>query len=359
MNSLQWFQIILSIVVQATLITGVACAVERRCESATIKARIWMCYYLCLLGLLAAGLLLPRAHWANPWLRLGYHELMRVVTLQQLAARLLLATWVLGLVYFTIRWVFDFVRLQRLLESCPPTTPEEDRLLRSTAPQELLEFAGRVVEFRICAEELGPFCYQLHRPTVYLPQSLIGGSHSELQHVLQHELTHLQTKHPLQVFMQRVVQTVFWFVPAVWTAGRRASLAREFVCDDAAIDHGASAASYLKTLLRYASKSNMAGNDVLAIVRMPSELRVRAQRLAKPAVAAGSRLAAWAPSFLLLASLTASQLWLPTNPLASPRTNFSPWPAWSAAALHTINVSVRDFDQFDSRLQIHELSEDL
>jgi len=358
-NSLQWFQIILSLALQATLLTAVACTVERRCESARVKARIWTCYYLCVLGLLAAGLLLPRAHLANPWQRLGDQDLMRVVTLEQSAALFLLAAWLTGLGYFAIRWVVQFVQLQRFLRSCRVATPAETRLLRSAASAELLESAGRPIEFRICPEELGPFCYQLHQPAVYLPPSLMAGSPSELRHVLQHELTHLQTQHPLQVFMQRVVQTVLWFVPAVWTAGRRASLAREFVCDDAAVGHGASAASYLKTLLRYASKPNTAGNAVLAIVRSPSELRVRAQRLANPAAVAGSRLAGWAPSFVLLASLTASQLWLPTNPLASPKTNFSPWPAWSAAALHTINVSVRDFDQFDSRLQIYELSKDL
>jgi beta-lactamase regulating signal transducer with metallopeptidase domain len=183
----------------------------------------------------------------------------------------------------------------------------------------------------------------------------MAGSPNELRHVLQHELTHLQTQHPLQVFTQRVVQTALWFVPAVWTAGRRASLAREFVCDDAAVDHGASPASYLRTLLRYA-KQPIQGGAVLAIAHSSSELRVRAQRLARPESIASSRLAAWAPSIILLASLAASQAWLPTNPLASPKTHYSPWPVWSAAALHAFDVSVRDFDQFDSRLQIYELT---
>lgn len=358
MNSLHWFQIILSLTLQATLLTAVACTVERRCESARVKARIWSCYYLGILGLLAAGLLLPRAHWINPWQRLGDHDLMRVVSLQQSAALLLLAAWLTGLGYFAIRWVVQFVQLHRFLRSCRPATPEETRLLRAAAPTELLESAGRPVEFRICPEELGPFCYQLHQPAVYLPPSLMAGSPSELRHVLQHELTHLQTQHPLQVFTQRVVQTALWFVPAVWTAGRRASLAREFVCDDAAVDHGASPASYLRTLLRYAAQPSQGGGAILAIARSSSELRVRAQRLARPESIAPSRLAACAPGIILLASLAASQAWLPTNPLASPKASYSPWPAWSAAALHAFDVSVRDFDQFDSRLQIHELSQE-
>ena len=357
MNSLNWFQIIISLSLQATLLTALACAIERRCNAAQVKARIWSCYYLGLLGLLAAGLLAPRAYWFNPWQRLDNQDLMRVVSFEQSAASLLLAAWLAGLVYFAIRWIVQFVQLHRFLRSCRTATPDEKRLLRAAAaPNELLESAGRPVEFRICPEELGPFCYQLHQPAVYLPPSLMAGSPSELRHVLQHELTHLQTQHPLQVFTQRVVQTALWFVPAVWIAGRRAGLAREFVCDDAAVDHGASPASYLRTLLRYAAQPSHCG-ATLAIARSSSELRVRAQRLARPESIAPRRLASWAPSIVLLGALAASQAWLPTNPLASPKTNYSPWPAWSAAALHAFDVSVRDFDQFDSRLQIHELSQ--
>jgi len=54
-NSLNWFQIIISLSLQATLLTALACAIERRCNAAQVKARIWSCYYLGLLGLLAAG----------------------------------------------------------------------------------------------------------------------------------------------------------------------------------------------------------------------------------------------------------------------------------------------------------------
>jgi beta-lactamase regulating signal transducer with metallopeptidase domain len=356
-NSLNWFQIILSLSLQATLLTALACAIERRCTAAPVKARIWSCYYLGLLGLLAAGLLTPRAYWFNPWQRLSDDELMRVVSFEQSAAGLLLAAWLTGLAYFAIRWVVQSLQLHQFLRTCRLATPAEDRLLRATASAELLESAGRSVEFRICPEDLGPFCYQLHQPTVYLPPSLMTGSLSELRHVLQHELTHLKTQHPLQVFAQRIVQTALWFVPFVWTAGRRASLAREFVCDDAAVDHGASTASYLRTLLRYAKEPNH-GAAVLAIARSSSELRVRAQRLARPDSIARTRLGDWAPSIILLTSLAASQAWLPTNPLASPKASYSPWPAWSAAALHAFDVSVRDFDQFDGRLQIHELSQD-
>ena len=356
MSSLHWFQIIVSLAVHATAITLVACAVERRCRSSHVKARVWTCYYVSLLGLLAAGLLLPRAHWVNPWQRLGDQQLIRVVGLEQSAATMLLAAWATGLGVLAIQWGLQFVRLQRFLGACRVATSQEMQIIRAAASAELLKSAGRAVEFRVCPEELGPFCYQLHRPAVYLPPSLLAGNRSELQHVLEHELTHLQTQHPLQLFMQRIVQTSLWFVPAIWSAGRRASLAREFVCDDAAVGRGASPANYLRTLLRYATAPGQTAGTPLAIARSSSELRVRAERLATREPNVDGPLAAWAPSLILLASLAASQLWLPTNPLASPKSNYSPWPVWSAATLHAFDVSARDFDEFDSRLHWYELT---
>jgi hypothetical protein len=53
--------------------------------------------------------------------------------------------------------------------------------------------------------------------------------------------------------------------------------------------------------------------------------------------------------------VVASQLWLPTNPLDSSQSLHSPWPTWSAATLHTLNVSVADYQPFDEQTQIHEL----
>lgn len=357
MNSLQWFQVVLSLAVQATLVTAIACATERRCESAGVKARIWTCYYLAILAILTAGLLLPRAHWTNPWQHVTDRNLMKVVTVEQFTARLFLIIWVIGIIYLAIRWIVAFFVLHRFLRSCPPLGVDEQLVLNEAAPATLLELEGRAIEFRICPEYLGPFCYQFHRPVVFLPQSLVQCSTSELKHVLQHELTHLRTRHPLQVFMQRLVQTIFWFLPAIWWAGRRARLAREYVCDEAAVDYGASTASYLRTLLTYAQKHQGENNAVLAIAPSSSELRLRAQRLANLRSTDQGLFGSWAPSMVLLLSIIASQIWLPTNPLASPKTSYSPWPAWSAAALHTFDISVKDFDRFDARLQMHDLLE--
>ncbi|MDA0833501.1 MAG: hypothetical protein O3A29_09475 [Planctomycetota bacterium] len=55
---------------------------------------------------------------------------------------------------------------------------------------------------------------------------------------------------------------------------------------------------------------------------------------------------------VIVASLVAACLWIPLDMLASPRSQWSPWPKWSSAVLHDVGVHTPDFDVFD-----HDLNE--
>ncbi len=358
MNALQWFQFLLSYLLQATLVIALAWLLEHRTRAAVTKTRIWAGCFVSLLGLLAAGLLLPHLEWLHPWSRLGPSELLSAANAEFVLGRGLLAIWLLGCCVMLVRWGIRFLDLRRLIWSCPELSPADTHRLSGMVESGRLRPGGMPVVFRLSPEEFGPFCYQFHQPIIFLPQSLLAGDPTELGHVLDHELTHLETRHPMQLFAQQLVQVVLWFHPLVGVSGRRASLVREFVCDDAASGDGASTASYLRTLLHIVEHRAKPQGSVMPIGRSPSELKRRAKRL----VAAVSRPAPrWglAPvAGLLVAAALASQVWLPTNPLASPTTRTSPWPSWSAAALHAFDVNVRDFERFDARLQLHELLED-
>src|SRR5262249_1246383 len=132
----------------------------------------------------------------------------------------------------------------------------------------------------ISSEAIGPFCWQWHRPTVVLPQFLLEAKREDLRNVLLHELEHLKTNHPLQLFWQHLVQVTYWFHPAVWNAASRAALAREFTCDEVATDYGANSASYLRTLLHIAERCERNRNaSAIGFGRTPSEIVLRARRL--------------------------------------------------------------------------------
>jgi beta-lactamase regulating signal transducer with metallopeptidase domain len=296
--------------------------------------------------------------WIHPWSQFGPSELLTIASTEHVLGVSLLATWLLGAGVMLTRWMFRFFQWQHFIRTCPEVADVLVLQWQRLAKPELFCTKGRPVVFRISPEELGPLCYQFHQPIVFLPRSLIEGDATELRHVLHHELAHLQTQHPLQLFAQQVAQVVLWFHPLVWISGRRASLVREFVCDDTASEQGASTASYLRTLLHIVENRSQRQNCTLSLGRSSGELKLRARRMVS--ISAGSA-AEWRilpTASLIVAVALASQVWLPTNPFTSPTTLYSAWPRWSAATLHTLNLSARDFEPFEGRLRWHELREE-
>lgn len=357
MNGLQWFQVMISFAVQATLVLSIAWAVERRTACATAKARVWTACYLSVLLLLAMGVLLPRLDWLQPWAAVGPRQLLAVAQLEYSLGRALLAIWALGAGVMVVRWGMQFLSVQAFIASCPEYPAEVQRRLKHVIPADYLSFP-RVerLSFRESPRELGPFCYQFHQPLVFLPTTLVEGDLTELEHVLRHELTHLRTQHPMQLFLQRLTHVVLWFHPFAWTCGRRSSLVREFVCDDAASGDRQSTASYLRTLLRLVENGSGTAGGTLLLGRSQSELKVRARRLAFE-VDRRQSTGLLAIGVVCGMALAFSQLWLPTNPLASRRAIFSPWPSWTATIAHGFGVNLRDYETFDADLQLDELLE--
>jgi hypothetical protein len=140
------------------------------------------------------------------------------------------------------------------------------------------------------------------------------------------------------------VEVVFWFHPLVWWASRRASLAREFACDDAAIGSRSDIANYLRTLLKVAEQASHGGSQA---------------PLAREDVDAPRKGLPLLPLKFVLVSLAAGVmwLWLPIDILASPRAAWSPWPSWSAQVLHDFGIHARDFDAYDSYSRPNEMRE--
>jgi bla regulator protein BlaR1 len=365
-NSLQWCEFMASYVFQASIVVGVVWGLERWTDASQLKTRIWSGCYVSLLLLFVAGLVLPRLQCFHPWSNLQPTELLLVANTENVLGQSLLAIWALGSSVMLARWIVQFFALHRFICSCPVAAAGQAERLTQLVPAKLLDIEGRGVEFRISPEELGPFCYQFHRPLVFLPQTLVDGDAAILRHVLHHELTHLRTQHPMQLFGQKMVQIILWFHPLVWISSKRASLVREFVCDDASSRDGGSTAMYLRTLVKIVegrSKQqsgtlSMRQSGTLAIGRSKSELQVRARRLTAATTSSVLIAGRTAMLGLLLTTLACSQLWLPTNPLASSRSRWSPWPTWTATTLHAFDISVRDYERFDQATQLHDWIED-
>jgi beta-lactamase regulating signal transducer with metallopeptidase domain len=299
----------------------------------------------------------------QPWQYADPHILISAASIEALAAKVLIAVWCTGAVVMLARWILHLFVLQLELYRCERVSPEALReLLGARLERELGENSPTLL---ISDEAPGPYCVQMHRPVIVIPRNLLNLARAHLRHVLVHEMAHLQNNHPLQHFIQQVVQVICWFHPVIWKASIHASLVREYCCDDEVIRSGVPCSTYLRTLLQITEYAGVGRKRLsIAFGKTPSELQLRAKRLVESARRVQSmsnrcfsakRLNVAA---LLLIACLLTQLGIPSDPLASSRTRWSNWPTWSAQALHCLGIPARDYEVFDRRIrafeQLHE-----
>lgn len=360
MTAAQWLEVLVSYSVQVLIVIAACKLIDRSIPRTPDRCAIWNTCFFSILILGLSAVLLPRLHLLQPWSRLQPHTLLSVSTAQAVVGKLLLAVWCIGASVSLIRWVMRGYCLRRTLRQCERLAPfDVERLLGLTHT----EANGTALPTLLISDDAdGPFCWQLHQPTVVLPRFLLEGSEDDLRHVLVHELEHLKTNHPFQLFMQHLVQVICWFHPAVWNAGAWASLVREFSCDEAAAAQGANSAAYLRTLLHIAERCEQKRNaSAIAFGRTSSEIVLRARRLVDMANGTkGSnrrgRLGKLGARCILMAlTCLLCLMWIPTDPLASSRSVWSPWPKWTANTLHCFGINLRDYEQYDRRIQAFEI----
>lgn len=101
-----------------------------------------------------------------------------------------------------------------------------------------------------------PVVIGVWRPTILLPLSVWSGFEpTQIEMILWHELAHVRRYDNLMNFVERVVQSVLFFQPAVWLTCRWVRLERENCCDTIALQHAASPRAYAQTLASLAAPS--------------------------------------------------------------------------------------------------------
>lgn len=91
------------------------------------------------------------------------------------------------------------------------------------------------VELRLSPNIPAPFTKGFRKPVIYLPQSALNWNENQLNHVLCHELAHIQRKDIVIITIQNILNVLYFFHPLVWTANHHLNFQREKICDDSAI----------------------------------------------------------------------------------------------------------------------------
>ncbi len=354
------FEVAVSLTIQITLLVGLAMVVDRIGDSARRSNQIWTTTFVAILLLVCSAFVLPHMRWLNlP--SIGESEgAATLLRFQILTAKVLGFTWLVGFVVTCLRRLHRCLTLLYFLNvRCRPVTERQFQAL----PDDVIIQAPKGIRWLVSDQTHGPFCWQLHRPTIVLPQSMLGVDARTQRHILRHEFEHLRTGHPLQHFLQGVCSMLLWFHPAMRLAACRAELTREFWCDEVAAESRDGVASYLRSLAIVSEQNVDAPPCTLAIGRRGNAIIRRSHRLVER-----SKCRKWTPgqehrrwmhrfsvAFIVFAAIAVSQVWLPVNLLASERDRVSPWPSWTAGVLHDFGLSVRDYEAFDHRRDAHDL----
>ncbi len=365
MTSPQFLELMLSLSVQAAVVVVITHWLGRVTNSEQTKCQLWAACHAFLLLLVGIGLLLPHLRVFHPWSTVNENSALVLLDVQQKLGQAVFWVWAAGFSVALVAFVLRTVQVNRFIQTCREI--DLDQISLDIPENELAvnhSGARQSVTLLVNDAVAGPFCWQFHRPYIVLPDFLLGLDHRQLQLIIRHELAHLEAGHPVQLFVQRVVEMIFWFHPMVWWSSHQSALAREFACDAAAVDSPGGVSDYLHTLLAVIQAGTgrpEAPSASISFGRGKTIVAKRAERLV--AIARGvspkrrlqfSPSAAYAGLFVL--TVLVSFVRMPVNISASSKSPWSPWPTWSAQVLHDFGVQARDFETYDHGFQeVHEL----
>jgi hypothetical protein len=349
-----------SLSLQALVLIAATVAVGSLTGSAVIRCRLWTTCFWLLLALSLVGVLLP--HWRP--LRVAAvlepADIVRVGRWEQLAGSFAWIMWLVGAIVSLLLLIAGLIAAKIRLRTCERVNPHElGDIGRFNDGDQL-----RSVQFVRGDGIASPGCWQTQIPTILLPNAFFQMDPGQRRFIILHELEHLRGGHSLQVVLGRLAAVVFWFHPAVWWATRQAALAREYACDERCVRDRHEILEYLRSLLVMAEGIRNAGRSYcLHFAWGPTVISRRTQRLMWLAQRSHSSWDrhffrdVWSQIVLCGFGLTLAAVWLPTNVFASPRSNWTPWPTWTAGALHDVGVTVRDHEIYDRRIRVQELRE--
>ncbi|MCC6491498.1 MAG: M56 family metallopeptidase, partial [Pirellulales bacterium] len=112
----------------------------------------------------------------------------------------------------------------------------------------------RRVSLAACDCVAQPVLIGIVRPLVLLPAAALSGwTPEELQMVLVHELAHVRRWDNLVNLVQRIIESLLFFHPAVWLVSRQVRRDREECCDAVVVRHTGRRREYAELLLGIAA----------------------------------------------------------------------------------------------------------
>ncbi len=156
--------------------------------------------------------------------------------------------WLAGVVVVAIRPLLSWHTVRRLRTvGVSPVAAAVQSVLERAAVRLGLTSAVAVLQSTLVH---APVVLGYFRPVILLPACVVTGlPAAQLESILAHELAHIRRHDYLVNLLQTLVETLFFYHPAVWWLSRQIRNERENCCDDAAMAAVGSRADYGRALL--------------------------------------------------------------------------------------------------------------
>jgi bla regulator protein BlaR1 len=162
---------------------------------------------------------------------------------------LLLVVWLLGSLVVLLVWLARWYRVSAIVKNASPLHegPEAEivaNLQRDDAAREKIAIVST-------AASIEPGIFGVFRPVLVWPASIsrqLTEAHTES--IVVHELCHVRRRDNLTAALHMLVESLFWFHPAVWWLGNRLVEDRERACDEAVVESGREPHVYAESILK-------------------------------------------------------------------------------------------------------------
>ena len=209
--------------------------------------------------------------------------------------------WMLGVWVFYLGQAAGWISVRRLRRRgvCSPPEYWRENLARLSAQ---LQVSRPVLLLESCLADV-PVVLGHFRPVILMPVGLLAGlPASQVEAILLHELAHIRRCDYAVNLLQRAVEGLLFYHPAVWWISRVIHTERENCCDDVVVELSGNAHEYALALA--ALEQNRCPSHEPAMAVTGGNLVNRIRRLLYPQGPAS----AWAPLLAGVLALTTAGL---------------------------------------------------
>ena len=166
----------------------------------------------------------------------------------------LLALWLLGICWRLLTWGRKIVNSHLLAKSL-------QKVVNIT-----LSHNQQAVDIWLSTKSSSPMVIGIAQPKIVLPQQLYDTlSNAQLQHIILHEMAHIDRKDLMLGAIQELIAITFWWSPILRPLNKHLSLSRELACDIRAARQSRDNLGYAQTLIDCAKLMFNNRKNVLAM----------------------------------------------------------------------------------------------